>query len=83
MDGTRVANEIIAFTLASEMAGEFARHDSGRETVMACAVIGCLVAGLAGIIKAVSMVGGFDVLLCLLGATVAFGMALCVYFWKR
>jgi hypothetical protein len=79
MDGTRVANEIIAFALAAEMS----RHDSGRQTVMACAVIGCLIAGLAGVIKAVNMAGGFDVLLCLLGATGAFGMALCVYFWKR
>ena len=79
LDGTRVANEIIAYTLASEMS----RHDAVKETVMAGAVIGCLIAGLAGIIKAVNMTGGFDVLLCLLGATVAFGMALCVYFWKR
>jgi hypothetical protein len=29
------------------------------------------------------MIGGFDVLLCLLGAAGAFGMALAVYFWKR
>ena len=79
LDGTRVANEIIAFNLATEMS----RHDSGRQTVMAGAVIGCLVAGFAGVIKAVNMAGGFDVLLCLLGATGAFGMALCVYFWKR
>lgn len=26
---------------------------------------------------------GVNVLLCLLGATAAFGMALAVYFWKR
>jgi len=83
MDGTRVANEIIAFSLASEMAGEFARHGAGREIVMACAVIGCLIAGLAGVIKALNLAGGFDVSLCLLGATLAFGLALCVYFWKR
>lgn len=79
MDGTRVANEIIAYNLAVEMS----QHDAGKRAVMACAVIGCMIAGLAGIIKAVNMAGGFDVLLCLLGATVAFGMALCVYFWKR
>jgi hypothetical protein len=78
-DGTRVAKEIIAFNLAAEMY----RYDAGRQAVMACAVIGCMVTGLAGIIKAVNMTGGIDVLLCLLGATAAFGMALCVYFWKR
>ena len=76
LDGTRVANEITAFNLAVELS----RHDTGRKIVMACAVIGCLIAGLAGIIKAVNMAGGIDVLLCLLGATIAFGLALCVDF---
>jgi len=42
-----------------------------------------LMAGTAGIVKALNMAGGVDVLLCLLGAIGAFGMALCVYFWKR
>ena len=79
LDGTRVANEIIAFSLAAEIS----RHDSGRDIVMIFAVIGCMIAGVAGIIKAVSMASGFDVLLCLLGAIGAFGLALGVYFWKR
>ncbi len=79
LDGTRVANEIIAFSLANEIS----RHSSGKETVMIFAVIGCLIAGIAGIIKAVNMTQGVDVLLCLLGAVGAFGMALCVYFWRR
>lgn len=78
-NGTSAANEAIAFALANESH----RHDSSRETVMAFAVVGCLVAGIAGVIKALNMAGGFDVLLCLLGAIGAFGMALCVYFWKR
>jgi len=78
-DGTLAANEIIAFTLASEMS----HHDTGREVVMIFAVIGCLLAGLAGIVKACNMPSGFDVLLCLLGAIGAFGMALCVYFRRR
>jgi hypothetical protein len=78
-DGTPAANEVIAFTLATELY----RYDYGRHNVMVLAVIGCLMAGLAGIIKALNMANGFDVLLCLLGATGAFGMALCVYFWKR
>jgi UDP-N-acetylmuramyl pentapeptide phosphotransferase/UDP-N-acetylglucosamine-1-phosphate transferase len=78
-DGTLAANEIIAFTLASERS----HHDNGREVVMIFAVIGCLLAGLAGIVKACNMTSGFDVLLCLLGATGAFGLALCVYFGRR
>jgi FtsH-binding integral membrane protein len=78
-DGTTVANEVIAFTLASELS----RHGSGKENVMVFAVIGCLIAGIVGIIKAFNMVSGIDVLLCLLGAIVAFGTALCVYFLKR
>ena len=79
LDGTRVANEIIAYQLASELAVE----SSSPNIVMIFAVIGCLAAGLAGVIKALSMADGVNVLLCLLGATVAFGMALAVYFWKR
>ena len=79
LDGTRVANEIIAFSLAAEIS----RHNTGREIVMIFAVIGCMIAGIAGVIKAVNMASGFDVLLCLLGAIGAFGMALGVYFWKR
>jgi|GEM_PF-3427027 len=79
-DGTTAANQVIAFTLASEL---YHKHSSSKQTVMVCAVIGCLTAGIAGTIKALNMAGGFDVLLCLLGAIGAFGMALRVYFWKR
>ena len=45
LDGTRVANEIIAYTLSTELS----RHNLSRESVMICAVIGCLLAGVAGI----------------------------------
>jgi hypothetical protein len=38
---------------------------------------------MVGIVKAFAMKNGFDVLLCLMGAIGAFGMALCVYFRKR
>lgn len=79
LDGTRVANEIIAFKLATELSAE----KTGPNKVMICAVIGCLLAGMAGVAKALSMADGINVLLCLLGATGAFGMALAVYFWKR
>ena len=79
LDGTRVANEIIAYQLATELTVE----KSSPNIVMIFAVIGCLVAGMVGVIKALSMADGVNVLLCLLGATGAFGMALAVYFWKR
>ena len=79
LDGTRVANEIIAYNLATEMAAQ--RSEPNK--VMMAAVVGCMAAGLAGVIKAMAMSGGVDVLLCLVGATTAFGMALTVYFWKR
>lgn len=79
LDGTRVANEIIAFNLAAEVSA----HQSSPNKVMIVAVVGCMAAGLAGVIMALTMNGGIDVLLCLLGATAAFGMALAVYFWKR
>jgi len=77
-DDTGAANEMIAFNLATELSAH-----SGRQKVMVLAVLGCLLAGLVGIIKASAMAKGFDVLLCLLGAVCAFGTALCVYFWKR
>jgi len=78
-DGTSAANEVIAFTLATEVTIK----ENGRNIVMACAVVGCLAAGMAGVVKAFAMTGGIDVLLCLLGSSGAFGTALSVYFWKR
>ena len=78
-DGTSVANEIIAYSLAREMCDQ----QTARNFAMLLAVIGCWVAGMVGIMKAFAMQNGFDVLLCLLGATGAFGTALCVYFRKK
>jgi hypothetical protein len=78
-DGTSVANEIIAYTLSREVSDQ----NGSRETVMLLAVIGGWIAGLVGIFKAFMMQKGFDVLLCLVGAIGAFGLALCVYFRKR
>jgi len=47
------------------------------------AVLGCLIAGMVGVIKASTMANGIDVLLCLWGAVLAFGLAIGVYFWKQ
>jgi hypothetical protein len=55
---------------------------SSAETVVGFAVLGCLIAGGVGVLKALSMESGFDVLLCLLGSVAAFGMVFFIYFRK-
>jgi hypothetical protein len=55
---------------------------SSAETVVGFAVLGCLIAGAVGVIKALSMESGFDVFLCLLGSVAAFGMVFFIYFRK-
>jgi hypothetical protein len=78
-DGTGAANEVIAFNLATELS----THNSSREGMMLLAVIGCLIAGIVGVIKASTMASGLDVLLCLWGSVLAFGVAIGVYVWKH
>ena len=46
---------------------------------MGFAVIGCLVAGVVGILMATSMRSGFDVLCCLLASVAAFGLVFHIY----
>jgi hypothetical protein len=46
------------------------------------AIIGCLVAGAVGIIKALGMDSPSSVLLCLLGSVSAFGLVIYVQFQK-
>ena len=58
-------------------------RSSSVDTVVGFAVLGCLVAGGIGIVKALEMKGGFDVLLCLLGSVAAFGMLFYIYFRKN
>jgi hypothetical protein len=52
------------------------------ETVLGWAVFGCLAAGGVGIVRALGMETGLDVLLCLLGSMAAFGMVFYIYFRK-
>ena len=59
---------------------EASERSSGADTVVGFAVLGCLVAGTVGIIQALNMKSGFDVLLCLLGSVAAFGMVFYIYF---
>jgi hypothetical protein len=56
---------------------------SGRDMALGFAVIGCIIAGAVGAFKALSMQSGVDVLLCLLGSTVAFGAVFYMYVGKR
>ena len=78
-DGTHAANEVIAFNLATELSA----HHGGRDRMMLLAVFGCLMAGMVGVIKASTMASGFDVLLCLWGSVLAFGVAIGVYLWNH
>jgi hypothetical protein len=53
------------------------------DTTVGFAILGCLLAGGAGIFKALLMPTGLDVLWCLLGSTAAFGTLFYVYFRLR
>lgn len=78
-DGTSAANEVIALNLSTESASP----RDGLEGMVLLAVVGCLIAGIVGVIKASTMASGLDVLLCLWGAVLAFGVATGVYFWRQ
>ena len=67
----------------TENRSETPDRTSSAETVVGFAVLGCLVAGGVGIIKALSMESGSGVLLCLLGSVACFGMVYYIYFGKR
>jgi hypothetical protein len=62
---------------------ETPERSSSADTVVGFAVLGLLVAGTVGVVKALSMENGFDVLLCLLGSVAAFGAVYYIYFGKR
>jgi hypothetical protein len=57
------------------------RHSSAN-TVMGYAVIGLLVAGTVGVLKAMYMQSGIDVMCCLLGSVAAFGVVYWICFGK-
>jgi hypothetical protein len=62
---------------------ETTARSSSTDTVLGFAVIGLLVAGTVGVLKALSMESGFDVMLCLLGSVAAFGAVCYIYFGRR
>lgn len=78
-DGTGAANEVIAFNLATELS----IHNNSREGVVVLAVMGCVLAGMVGVVKASIMASGLDVLFCLWGSVLPFGVAIGVFLWKR
>jgi hypothetical protein len=59
----------------------FGRRQSS--TALDWAVLGCLVAGAVGIVKAFGMDSPSGVLLCLLGAVAAFGLVIYVHLRKH
>ncbi len=66
------ANRIDASTVSSD-----------RTTGMDWAVFGCLIAGGVGIVKALNMDSGVDVLACLLGSLAAFGVVFYVHLRRQ
>ena len=57
--------------------------DRKKTTAADWAVVGCLVAGVVGIVKACGMASPFGVLLCLLGSVAAFGLVIYVHSRKH
>ncbi|HZR17491.1 MAG TPA: hypothetical protein VFE51_09205 [Verrucomicrobiae bacterium] len=67
----------------TETQSKTTERSSSADTVVGFAVIGLLVAGTIGVLKALSMESGFDVLLCLLGSVAAFGAVYYIYYGTR
>ena len=63
--------------------GETVERHSNSDTAIGFAVLGLMAAGAVGVVKALSMTNGFDVLLCLLASVAAFGAVYYIYFGKR
>ncbi len=51
--------------------------------VLGFVIIGLLAAGTVGVLQALAMHSGFDVLLCLLGSVASFGAVYYIYFGKH
>jgi hypothetical protein len=62
---------------------ETPERSSSAETVVGFVVLGLLAAGTVGVLKALSMESGLDVLLCLLGSVAAFGAVYYIYYGRR
>jgi len=62
---------------------EATSQNSSAETVVGFAVLGLLVAGAVGVVKALNMESGSGVLLCLLSSVAAFGSVYYIYYGRR
>jgi predicted RND superfamily exporter protein len=58
-------------------------RSSSADTALGFAVLGLEIAGTIGVVKALSMSSGLDVLFCLLGSVTAFGAVYYIYYGKR
>ncbi|MEY2789464.1 MAG: hypothetical protein RIT19_1708 [Verrucomicrobiota bacterium] len=56
---------------------------SKGDTVVGFAMVGFLLAGAVGLVKAMGMTSGLDVLFCLLGSATAFGAVVYVCFHNK
>ena len=63
--------------------GEPAEVKSSKTNALDWAVLGCLAAGAVGLLKALFMDSGRDVLGCLLGSVLAFGVVFYVHLRKH
>lgn len=62
---------------------ETSHRSSEADTALGFAVLGLLATGAIGLVKALDMKSGLDVLLCLLGSVVAFGAVFYIYLRKQ
>ena len=67
----------------TETVTEKTAHSSSADTALGFAVLGLEIAGTIGVVKALSMSSGLDVLFCLLGSVAAFGAVYYIYYGKR
>ena len=73
--------------MTTEIQAQNRNETSGRsasaDTAIGFSVLGLMAAGTVGLLKALGMESGFDVLLCLLGSVTAFGAVFYIYLGKR
>lgn len=62
---------------------ETSGRSSEADTALGMAVLGLLASGVIGLVKALDMNSGLDVLLCLLGSAAAFGSVFFIYLRKQ
>jgi hypothetical protein len=59
------------------------KQNSSAETVLGFIIFGLLSAGAVGLVKAIIVASGVEVMCCLLGSIAAFGVLYYIYFGKH